>query len=354
MHADQTSDSSTTDQPWDLRLLLVCHAEAMDVRQAEHAAIDTGLTARGWQQTDILAAWLVERFTINALVSAPELRNRLTAQRIGQAIGLPVTIHRDLPGEPYGASVGADDATLSIPRAIQHAPKNFDPERDDDDAAGLDQAQGELAQFCHELNPILETLSEAHPGETVAIVMSPGLISATISCMLGTRNFAVVAEATSIAEMRLRHGRWIIYSINRHEHQPTPPGKKPAEGGQTVVAAESLFADLSTVIDVYNRAAIGSAGGNDADAARLLRARDLLQFAKLPQELSILDVGAGSGSLTIALAEAGAEEVIGIRCQSGHVGKSRTKSFERRAERSPARLLSSGGRAHAALPRRAF
>ena len=45
---------------------------------------------------------------------------------------------------------------------------------------------------------------------------------------------------------------------------------------------------------------------------RQKRVENLLRFAKLPEGTSILDVGAGSGVLTLALADTKPHEVIGV------------------------------------------
>ena len=79
----------------DFRLLLICHAEEMQNRYANLVSSDSGLTAVGWQQTDVLTNWLHRHYRIHVLFSGPELRNRLTAQRVGQSIGLPVTVYEE-------------------------------------------------------------------------------------------------------------------------------------------------------------------------------------------------------------------------------------------------------------------
>jgi ubiquinone/menaquinone biosynthesis C-methylase UbiE/broad specificity phosphatase PhoE len=306
MRENSSVESAIAEQGPALRLLLICHAEAMDVRPTQDTPIDTGLTAHGWQQTDALAAWLAARFTIDALVSAPELRNRLTAQRIGQAIGLPVTIHRDWPGEPYGANVGADDATLAVPQAIQRIPwaRTLDSPESNAPEDGL-------ARYCDELTGILTQLSETHPGETVAIVMGSSLISATIACLVGAQHFHAATEPTSIAELRLQNDAWTVHSLNRHEHLPTPPGKMESTSPQPIPLSEGGDSDMAVLVDLYNRAA-AQASSQPEDGKRAKRIQDLLNFAKLPADLAILDVGAGRGDLSIALARNNAMEVIGI------------------------------------------
>ncbi len=301
----QTSSTDAANDDYDLRLLLIRHAEEMSVRHGEMAASDAGLTALGWQQTDALAAWLKERYEISALVSAPELRNRLTAQRIGQAIGLPVIVRRDLSGRVYGASVGADDLTRKVPQVIQELPDEFDPD-----------VGNAYRRFCEDLTATLERLRTAHAGETMAIVMGATSISATIACLFGSAAIQVESAHTSIAELELRHGQWSICCINRCEHLPAslakPRTKPPA------AIERPAHEDLSAIVDIYNRAANSDICRDEVVVAgKRERIKSLLTFAKLPPNMTVLDVGAGSGILSLALAEAGAAEVVGVDVSPG-------------------------------------
>jgi len=302
----QTSSTDVANDDYDLRLLLICHAEEMSVRHGEMAASDAGLTALGWQQTDALAVWLKERYEISALVSAPELRNRLTAQRIGQAIGLPVIVRRDLSGRAYGASVGADDLTRKVPQVIQELPDEFNPE--------VDNA---YRRFCEDLTATLDRLRAAHLGETMAIVMGPAGISATIACLFGSAAIQVEAAHTSIAELELRNGRWSICCINRREHLPASL-TKPRTKTPVAAIKRPEQEDFSAIVDIYNRAADSDICRDEAVVAgKRERIKNLLAFAKLPPDIAVLDVGAGSGIMSLALAEAGATEVVGVDVSPG-------------------------------------
>jgi ubiquinone/menaquinone biosynthesis C-methylase UbiE/broad specificity phosphatase PhoE len=302
----QTSSIDVANDDYDLRLLLIRHAEEMSVRHGEMAASDAGLTALGWQQTDALAAWLKDRYQISALVSAPELHNRLTAQRIGQAIGLPVIVRRDLSGRIYGANVGADDLTRKVPQVIQELPNEFGPEIDET-----------YRRFCKDLTVTLDRLRSAHPGETMAIVMGEAGISATIACLFDSAAIQVEAAHTSVAELELRHDRWSICCINRREHLPA--SLKKIRTKEPVVAIERpAHEDLSAVVDIYNRAASSDNCQDEAViAGKRNRIKSLLAFAKLPSDIVVLDVGAGFGLLSLALAEAGAAEVVGVDISPG-------------------------------------
>ena len=94
-----------------VRLLLLCHAEGMQDRYANLPVMNTGLTAAGWEQAEKLALWLRIHEPIDALFCGSLLQSRLTAQRVGQALGLAATVYRDLPAltRPAGAQCEQDD-----------------------------------------------------------------------------------------------------------------------------------------------------------------------------------------------------------------------------------------------------
>lgn len=300
-------DGHATDEhdagDYSLRLLLICHAEAM-IPHGDLAIPDAGLTAHGWHQTDVLAGWLKSRYQIDTLISTPELRNRLTAQRIGQTFEAPVTVRRDW-SDPHFVSdsgLGGD---------AQAADDNLEPRRG-------------LRRYCESVTNILDRLRVQHEGDTVAMVMGRRRISATIACLIGNESLQVDADHTSVAELQLRAGQWIICCINRREHIPIPPGEPQLKRNHTPEAATMSYAedlsreDLSGVVDIYDRAARSDACTDETVlAGKRKRIRSLLTFAKLSAGLTVLDVGAGSGLMALALAERGAAEVVGVDVSPG-------------------------------------
>ena len=112
----------------EVRLLIICHAEGLqnrysDLQQDSRSQADGGLTAFGWEQTNLLAQWLMSHEIVDALYAAPLLRSRLTAQRLGQSLNLPVTVCDGLPGRflPRPPPLDLAQACRSSPREFSSA-----------------------------------------------------------------------------------------------------------------------------------------------------------------------------------------------------------------------------------------
>ena len=93
--------------PSDMRLLFICHGEGMQSRYSNFSDGNGGLTALGWEQANTLSEWLHGYEEIRVLVSDTQRQSRLTAQRIGQEIGLPLVVHPGLPNDSPNLVPGA-------------------------------------------------------------------------------------------------------------------------------------------------------------------------------------------------------------------------------------------------------
>ncbi|MEZ4618627.1 MAG: histidine phosphatase family protein [Caldilineaceae bacterium] len=110
-----TQEASSGRNP-EIRLLLVCQAEGLQSRYSELNSEDSGLTALGWEQTNSLARWIATHEKVDVLLSAPQLRSRLTAQRLGQVLGKGVNIATDLPSHSrVGGEQSSDRHHLFAP-----------------------------------------------------------------------------------------------------------------------------------------------------------------------------------------------------------------------------------------------
>jgi len=293
-------DRPSNNDGLDVRLLLICQAEGMHSRYAELSVENSGLTARGWEQTNALAAWLVTHERIDVLVSAPPLRSRLTAQRIGQAIGRAVVVHQELPYQirvaPVVTNPNASQAQLF---SLLHVKDQFAS------AAHYDE-------FKQKLGTALEHLLHDHWGKTIAIVLDGNAIATTLRSLCGNDALAVAVNHTSISEVSFHKGQWALMYSNRSEHNALPaliPPRSTLEPAQ-VAESDAVDEELERIKQVYNR--ITAADGDGNDPGREQRVRHLLKFTNLPPGLRVLDVGTGNGRLALLLAEEGAREVVGL------------------------------------------
>jgi ubiquinone/menaquinone biosynthesis C-methylase UbiE len=267
----------------------------------ENAATDdSGLTAVGWEQADLLAAWLRAHETIDVLVSGVQLHSRLTTQRIGQALQLPVTVAQDMPSRLDLESFPApppetDDLDPEIHTSVHNA------------------VVAPYVEFHHGLITTLNRLLHEHRGKTVAVVTSGSAIATILRHFFGAHKLQVRIEHTALSEISYHNGQWRLMYINRREHIPCPPLRPPrSESDATSVPEESE--DPTSVAQFYNDMAdqIMARYTDSGAMEESQRIRQLLKFAQLPDDLHILDIGSGLGILTLALAANGAREVIGV------------------------------------------
>ncbi len=289
------------------RLLLICQAEGLHSRYSDLAVEDSGLTARGWEQTNTLSAWLTTHEKIDVLISAPQLRSRLTAQRLGQALNKSVSVHHGLPNRsrlaPVGVSGGTSITSSGIPGnglafSLLHVAEQF-------------PNPGAHVEFIHQLHSELATLLQEYWGKTVAIVMDGNGIAATLRYFCGGGNFGLSIHHTSLSEIAWHGSEWSLLYVNRMEHAPASalPAEPPPDSAVASEAA-NVEEDLSLVRQVYGR--VSAAEAMQGDTGREQRLRHLLKFAALPSGMRLIDVGTGNGRLAMLLAEEGASEVVGI------------------------------------------
>lgn len=261
---------------------------------------DSGLTALGWEQADALAAWLRTHETIDVLVSGVQLHSRLTTQRIGQALELPVTVAQDMPSridlEAFAGSVPeVDDLDPEIHTSVHNA------------------VGSPYAEFHHALITTLNRLLHENRGKTIAVVTSGSAIATILRHFFGAHRLQVRIEHTGLSEIDHRDGQWHLMYINRREHLPSPPLRiNPAEAATSAVtAAEDDVAHISQFYnDVADRIMERYVNGGAVEESQ--RIRQLLRVAQMPEGLHILDIGSGLGILTMALAANGAQEAIGV------------------------------------------
>lgn len=279
-----------------MRVVLICHAEDMHDLYDYLGNESSGLTAQGWEQADALATWLRGHEAVDALASDNLLQCRLTAQRVGQVLGLPVAVNRDLP--TCAPLTDGDDV------AAEGDGRRLRP-RVSGSLTGLAVLPPELET----LVTTLEKLVREQWGGTLALVTCPSNIVGTLAVLAGATSLDLRVEHTSLSELAFINGHWRISYVNRCPHLPQPV-IVPRHPREEAAPSPEELEDLSLVVRVYNRVARGDLERKRQDDS--VRLRHLLNFAKLPTDLRILDIGTGIGLLPLMLAVDGAKLVVGI------------------------------------------
>lgn len=271
-----------------------------DLVQRAASTADSGLTAFGWEQTSQLAQWLATHESIDVLYSAPLLQSRLTAQRIGQTLGLPVTVNERIPGR-FPPDLTLPALWERSDRSIEHfePPSPIAP----DSPYGI---------YLYSLIEEIEAITQTNWGKSVALILSGNGVATAVRHFVGGHALSITVSHTAITELRRQDGVWSLVYANRREHLPT--GLAPMQRQRTVAAelnnGGEIAQDIAHVLTTYAR--IPPRGDEQINARRVQRMQHLLKFAQLPKDLCVLDVGAGIGQLALLLAEEGAREVVGI------------------------------------------
>lgn len=274
-------------------MLFICHAEDMHDLYDYAGNASTGLTAQGWEQADVLATWLRGHELVDALVSDNLLQCRLTAQRLGQALGLPVTVFRELPS----------CVAVSMESIVNSASgRSLQPQSPDPVTVPLRDDERQL------INALDKLMSE-HWSTSLAVVTCDSNIAALIRVLTGMGRVDIRIDHTSISEIAFVGGHWRINYVNRSPHL-IPPLVTPRHAREEVNHTAEELEDLSAVVRVYNRVARNNLERKRQDD--LARIRHMLNFAKLPTEQRILDIGTGIGLLPLVLAEDGAKQVVAV------------------------------------------
>jgi ubiquinone/menaquinone biosynthesis C-methylase UbiE/broad specificity phosphatase PhoE len=290
---------TSVDQP--TRLLLACHAENMQSHHQHLTPAETGLSAKGWEQTTALAEWLRIHEEIDVLLADSRLSARLTAQRIGQHLNLRLTPISVLPNS-------ADPSWTLEPPLITPTSDSL-------------EAVARYAAYTAELVATLSRLLTDKWGKTVLLVTDAVTVAALLRSFAAGAELGFVIPHASLSEIVYDDERWALAYTNRSEHlvrQVQTRRIAVAESAGEEPSAQELDSESEQIARFYNQVALRLVQENgETQASRQVSAPDMnaeqiLSFAELEDDCHLLFVGVGSGQMALALAQAGLSEVVGI------------------------------------------
>ena len=159
-------------------LILVRHGEtSANIDSVWHGSIDTPLSERGERQAARVAQYLGEAFPDASGLYASDLqRARLTADAIGEVLGLPTRLEEDLREYHLGSWEGKPYSELYRVHKLWHHIKT-----DPDFAPHGGESPRQVAS---RLTAALRKIAADHPGERVVVVTHGGALSMAMGAIL--------------------------------------------------------------------------------------------------------------------------------------------------------------------------
>jgi 2,3-bisphosphoglycerate-dependent phosphoglycerate mutase len=195
-----------------MELLLVRHAEPVRIAAGEVSGpADPGLTARGLDQAERLAAWLAAE-GVDALVTSPLRRARETAGPIAAATGLDAEVIEGIA--EYDAHSG-EYIPIEELRELKDERWRATIEGRWTDVGGIDPFE-----FQARVVPVVDDLIARHPGERVVAVSHGGVVNVFLAHVLGIeRKLWFHPEYTSVSRVHAsREGTRSVGSVNETGH----------------------------------------------------------------------------------------------------------------------------------------
>jgi len=195
-----------------MELLLIRHAEPVRIASGKvDGPADPGLTDRGAEQAQRLAAWLAAE-PIDVVVTSPLRRARETAAPLAVALGIEPVV------DP-GVSEYDADSDEYIPIEELRAAKDdrwfATIEGRWDDAGGVNPLE-----FQQSVVPALDAIAAGAPGARVAVVCHGGVINVYLAHVLGLATpLWFHPEYTSTSRVLVsRGGQRSVSSVNELAH----------------------------------------------------------------------------------------------------------------------------------------
>jgi len=195
-----------------MELVLVRHGEPHRVGAGEvDGPADPGLTERGWQQAERLAAWLATE-PVDAVITSPLRRARETAEPLSVALGLTPTLDDGV--SEYDAAAN-EYIPIEELRAAKDERWYATIEGRWADVGGMDPAE-----FQRRVVPSVEAIVQRSAGKRVVVVSHGGVINVYLAHVLGIERLLWFhPEYTSISRVvAARSGEVSIGVVNETAH----------------------------------------------------------------------------------------------------------------------------------------
>lgn len=282
-----------------LQLVLVRHGQSLSNRDGPTAGDDSGLTELGWRQAKATADWLAAHYHVDRLVASPQRRARQTAQVIAQRCGSAVRIQPGLEETP--SPYWQEFPPIPADQPLAHWDFTWTP-----DAASAPT----YVAFKRRIHSALEELLAIQNSGTLVIVTHSGTIATIVRGLIGGHNMSLVTENGAITQLSWQGGVWrlVFHNCQSHLSALLPTNKQQLQEATEPPVWES-DAQIERVVTQFARVArncpVDVMPLRDREVLRLIR------FARITAQDQILDVGAGSGGVSCAIA-AEAGSVIGV------------------------------------------
>jgi broad specificity phosphatase PhoE len=197
-------------------VLLIRHGRSADVVPGSPESADPPLHDVGVLQAERLAARLGGK-TVHAVYSSHLLRAQQTAAPLAAARGLTVEVHQELEEVRLGDWGNGEFRRRAFVRDPEWVRWSRTGRWD-----GIPGGEGDDALRAR-VAGVIDRLTEAHHGQTIAVVAHGGSINAYVAHLLGThRSLLFTIENTSITAVRVSPDGPTIVTVNDCHHLYDP------------------------------------------------------------------------------------------------------------------------------------
>src|SRR4051812_39885254 len=202
--------------PGATQLVLVRHGESEAAIEGKPFELveghsDPALSPEGREQAELVGARLASE-PIDAIYVSNLQRTAQTAAPLASRLGLTPIVERDL----REVFLGEWETGLFRKKVIERDPVavRMTQEQRWDVIPGAEPA----ADFARRAREVVERIAGAHADECVAVFAHGGIIGEMLSLATGATGFAFTPDNSSISQLVVTPGRWIVRRFNDTAH----------------------------------------------------------------------------------------------------------------------------------------